>query len=57
MDALQNGPVVGGAGGRYLLLLKQAPSPRVSLYYGLLPTDLRNCGSQCQSLVKRKGTI
>ena len=27
------------------------------LYYGSLSAARRNCGSQCQSLVKRKGTI
>ena len=42
-----------------ILLPKQAPSPGVFLYYGSScpPSGVRNCGSPCQSLVKRKGTI
>ena len=44
--------------GTKILLPKQAPCPRVFFLYGSsLPATSRNCGSQCHSLVKSKGTI
>ena len=43
-------------GPRYCYQSKPCP-PGSFCTMVLLPAALRNCGSQCQSLVKRKGTI
>ena len=49
----------GVRGRAHILLPKQATSPGdfLSLWVLCLPPGVRNCGSQCQCLVKRKATI
>ena len=49
----------GKVGGQHTgaLVTETATLQDLLCYGSSLPTASRNCGSQCQTLVKRKGTI